>query len=200
MAKFDTTAPWVITKLMEDFGLDVLRAGAIVGNLGHESGGFENLQEDKPTVPGSAGGFGWAQWTGPRRRAYEAYCKRNNFDPRSDRANYAYLYLELKGLEGTESNTIPRLKATKGSLRDLVVNFEQNFLRAGIKHYDSRIKWTERALKAYEAAIGKPPVEPPPLPPRPVPVATPLPAWVYGLGIAVFIAILVILYMVAQNQ
>lgn len=37
-----------------------------------ERGGFTLLQEQKPTVAGSKGSFGWYQWTGPRRRAYFA--------------------------------------------------------------------------------------------------------------------------------
>ena len=66
------------------------RTAAILGNLGHESAGLTILQEIKPTVAGSKGGYGWAQWTGPRRRAYEAYCARIGKNPASDEANYAY--------------------------------------------------------------------------------------------------------------
>jgi hypothetical protein len=168
---FRQKAPGIMRQLMADFGLDPLRAAAICGNLGHESGGLTNFQEDKPIVPGSAGGFGWAQWTGPRRRAYEAYCRRNGLDPKSDKANYAYLWLELKGLEGSEQGAIPRLKATTGTLRDFVINFERNFLRAHpkYKHYDARVKWADRALAAYNAAPVGPEIIPLPETPTPVP-------------------------------
>lgn len=159
---------------MADFGLDPVRAAAIVGNLGHESGGLAILQELKPLVPGSAGGWGWSQWTGVRRRAFFAYCDRNNLDPSSDKANYGYLFVELRGIEGSEGACIPRLKAANGSLRDYVVNFERNFLRAHpkYKHYDSRTKWAERALAAYNAAPppAVEPIEPEPVPPVVEPV------------------------------
>ena len=33
--------------------------------------------------PGAKGGWGWAQWTGKRRRQFEAYVKEHNLDPYS---------------------------------------------------------------------------------------------------------------------
>ena len=86
-ATFRAKAPGIMAKLLSDFPIEKLAAAAIVGNLGHESAGLATLQEIKPTVAGSRGGYGWAQWTGPRRRAFEAYCKRNGKDPASDDAN-----------------------------------------------------------------------------------------------------------------
>ena len=94
---FETDAPWAMDKLIADFGFSVEDAAAIMGNAGHESIGFTTLQEIKPVVKGSAGGFGWFQWTGPRRRLFEAYCKRNGLNPTSREANYAYLFVELSG-------------------------------------------------------------------------------------------------------
>ena len=110
MAQYETfraTAPGVMTLLMQDFGLDETSAAAILGNLGHESAGFTTLQEVRPTVKGSRGGYGWAQWTGPRRRAFEAYCDRNKFSPSSNKANYGFLFTELKG---DEKAAIPAVK------------------------------------------------------------------------------------------
>lgn len=149
---FAAQAPWIMALLMRDFPIGLDDAAAILGNLGHECAGFTLLQEQKPTVAGSAGGYGWPQWTGPRRRAYEAYCKRNGFDPASDVANYKYLWVELQGSEG---KAIPATKAAK-SLAEKVKAFELNFERAGVKHYDSRISWAGRALDAWHAAGGKP--------------------------------------------
>lgn len=168
MSLFTQKAPSIMRKLMDDFLLSVMDAAAIVGNLGHESGGFKFLQEKKPLVPGSAGGYGWAQWTGPRRRLYEAYCARNKLDPASDKANYGYLFVELSG---SEKAAIPAVKAAK-DLRAKVIAFEAKFERAGIKHYESRLKYAEQALKAFEGAPdvqlpGKPtPTQPAPTAPR----------------------------------
>lgn len=89
---FRSKAPWIMALLMRDFKIALDDSAAILGNLGHESGGFASLQETHPTVPGSRGGFGWAQWTGQPRRSFEAYTKRNGLDPASDKANDGWLF------------------------------------------------------------------------------------------------------------
>jgi hypothetical protein len=171
-AIFAAKAPGIMRSLMADFTLDVESAAAVLGNLGHESGGFRFLQEKKPLVPGSAGGYGWAQWTGPRRRSYEAYCKRTGLDPAGDKANYGFLFVELSG---SEKSAIVAVKAAKG-LRAKVIAFESHFERAGVKHYDSRLVWAQRALDAYgskrsqETSVpANTTPSPPGLPVRPVP-------------------------------
>ncbi|WP_169194921.1 phage tail tip lysozyme [Devosia sp. MC1541] len=157
-ATFRAKAPFIMSKLLGDFSIGPEDAAAIVGNLGHECGGFTQLQELKPVVAGSRGGYGWAQWTGPRRRSYEAYCKRTGKDPASDEANYAYLWIELKGIEGSEGQAIAKTVAAKG-LDAKVEAFEKAFLRAGVKHYPSRKKYAGIALAAWQIA-GKPVVKP----------------------------------------
>lgn len=147
MTLFETKAPWIMNLLRADFNLSIEEAAAVLGNLGHESGGFVYYQEIKPTVAGSRGGAGWPQWTGPRRVAFEAYCKRNGLDPKSDRANYGYLFVELTT---TEKAAIPAVKAASG-LEAKVRAFEAKFERAGVKHYDSRYAYAKRALAAHAA-------------------------------------------------
>lgn len=173
---FRAKAPGIMAQLIRDFAITPEDAAAILGNLGHESAGLTILQEIKPTVAGSRGGYGWAQWTGPRRRAYEAYCKRTGKDPASDEANYAYLYVELKGIEGSEKAAIGKLKAAKG-LDAKVEAFEKAFLRAGVKHYPSRKQWAAVAMDAWRKAGGTT-VAPKPAPIRPEePVAKAAPPW-----------------------
>lgn len=155
---FRTKAPWIMSLLMRDFGLDQIGAAAICGNLGHESGGLASLQEISPTVKNSKGGYGWAQWTGPRRRDFFAYCDRNHLNPASDEANYKWLFLDLSG---DYKNAIAAVKKAQG-LEAKVQAFEQTFEKAGIKHYESRNLWAARALEAYRAS----------------PLPIPLPGWV----------------------
>lgn len=147
-AHFRSTAPRYMKLLMADFGFSLEDAAAVFGNLGHESRGLTDLQEDKPTVAGSRGGFGWAQWTGPRRRAYEAWCKKHGKDAKADDTNYAYLFVELKG---DEKRAVAKTKEANG-LDGKVEAFEQTFLRAGVKHHPSRKKWAAIALDAYKTA------------------------------------------------
>lgn len=166
---FREKAPGIMALLMADFGLTADDAAAILGNLGHESGGFKFLQEIKPTVAGSEGGWGWAQWTGSRRDAFEAYCDRNGLDRSSDTANYKWLWVELKG---EYAKAIQAVKAAVG-LYNKVVAFELAFEKAGVKGYDSRLTWANKALAAFHAA-GDPAATP--ITPASVEVLHPLPA------------------------
>lgn len=167
---FRAKAPAVMAQLITDFSISPIDAAAILGNIGHECAGFTALQEIKPVVAGSKGGYGWVQWTGPRRRAYEAYCARTGKDPASDEANYAYLFIELKGIEGSEKAAIGKLKAAQG-LEAKVIAFEKAFLRAGVKHYPSRLQWANIALDAWRShgKTGIPIPNPTPIPTVPLP-------------------------------
>ncbi len=149
MTLFEQKVNFIRPLFMKDFDASALDAAAVIGNFAHETGGFKHFQELNPTVAGSRGGFGWPQWTGPRRRAYEAYCKRNNLDPFSDKANYAYVFVELKG---TEKNAIKKLKEAKG-LKAKVTAFEKAYERAGIKHYAKRYEWAKKAKAVPLTAI-----------------------------------------------
>lgn len=150
-ALFKAKVPALMKQFMVDFQCTKEDAAAVFGNAGHESTGFINMQEIAPTVAGSRGGYGWFQWTGPRRVAFESYCIRNGLKATSDDANYKWLFVELKG---SERAAIPATKRAK-TLRDKVVAFEMNYERAGIKHYDSRLKWAQIALAAFEAKYGE---------------------------------------------
>jgi hypothetical protein len=132
---------------MKEFNLDVLDSAAIVGNGGHESGGFKSLQEIKPVVPGSRGGYGIMQWTGPRRRAYEAFCKKLNIDPSSMEANWEFLKYELS--ETPEKRALVEIRKHK-TLDTKTESFMKMFLRPGVPHLQARKDWALRALHAYE--------------------------------------------------
>lgn len=82
-------------QLASDLGISPTAASGIVSNLNAESG-IQGINEKNPVVPGSRGGFGWAQWTGSRRRDFEAWAAKRGLDPSSDEANYGFLVDELK--------------------------------------------------------------------------------------------------------
>ena len=148
---FRIKVPEIASDLMSDFGLTLEQACGILGNIGHECAGFRTMQEIKPIVPGSRGGWGWCQWTGPRRRAFEAWCEENGFDDLSDdAANYGFLKHEL---ETTERRALRHLKGT-GSLADATRSFMDKFERPGIEHFDSRLNWAREAKTAYRASRG----------------------------------------------
>jgi hypothetical protein len=138
---FATKAPGIMAQLQKDFGLTKEQAAGIVGNLGHESGGFQKMQELNPRG-GGRGGFGWAQWTGPRRKAFEAWSAANGLDPRSDAANYGFLRHELMGSERGALAAVRGQSTAQGA----TVAFERSYERAGVKHYGSRMAYADRAL------------------------------------------------------
>lgn len=170
LSLFKEWAPQIAKVLEHTFDLDREETIAILGNLGHESGGFKSLQEKKPLIPGSRGGYGIAQWTGPRRKRYENHCAARGLDPASLEANLTYLVWELQN-DPVESKAIQAVKNAQGR-RAKVIAFETSFERAhkNYKHYDSRMKWASIA----ERVLAGEPVRIPRVPGRKKP---PNPGW-----------------------
>ena len=98
----------IMADLKRELGLTHEQAAGLVGNLGYESAGFKALQEGRPIS--GAGGFGYAQWTGPRRRKFMQYAQQRGLDPKSHEANVGFLKHELTG---EHAGFLRRLKQTK---------------------------------------------------------------------------------------
>lgn len=146
ISSFDAKAAQIMRNLQDDFGLTPEQSAGFVGNLAHETGGFKFHQEIKPKVPGSRGGAGWAQWTGPRRKKFEQWAAKRGLDTRSDAANYGFLKHEL---ETSESGTLEALRKTKNA-RDAALVVEKKFERSGVKNYKSRYSYADKALNAFK--------------------------------------------------
>lgn len=112
--------------LTKDFGLTTEQAAGIVGNLAAESGNFTTMQEINPLVKGSRGGYGFAQWTGPRRVDFENWAKSNGLSTDSYEANYGFLKYELSNTP--EGNVLEGIRQTTdaGSAARI---FSNEFLR-----------------------------------------------------------------------
>ena len=136
-------APQAITRLSQDLSISPKVAAGIVGQLGYESSGLQSINEMKPTVPGSRGGYGWAQWTGPRRRQFESWAQQNNMDVADPEANYQYLVHELT--QTPEKNVLSKLQGIEDPVQAGKV-FTDTFLRPGVPAYDKRASWVERAV------------------------------------------------------
>ena len=146
---FSQKAPSYMNRAMSDLGISKEQAAGIFGNLGHESGGLVgNAQEKDPTIKGSKGGLGWGQWTGDRRKNFEAFAKSNNLNAASDEANYRFLIHELNT---SEKGSLDAIKKSK-TAEEATIAFEQNYERAGVKHYDSRMSYAKAALDAMNGA------------------------------------------------
>lgn len=147
----------LLSDLKRDFKLTDAQAAGVVGNLMYESGGFNSLQEIQPTVPGSRGGYGYAQWTGPRRNAFESYAKSNDLDPSSYEANYGFLKHEIETdpYERRQFNTVKKARTAEEAAR-LV---SDNFLRPGIPNVPAR-----QQLAAQAMGYSKMPIPPAEIP------------------------------------
>lgn len=136
--------------LMRDLGLTEFQAAGLLGNLGHETGGFRHLQEIAPAIPGSRGGWGIAQWTGPRRVAMEAWAEARGLDPASEAANLGFLHAELTT---SEAGALAALKRA-ATLEEATEVFCRRFERPGIVALPDRLAWARRALTAIRRATG----------------------------------------------
>jgi hypothetical protein len=137
-------AAQLMADLQRDLGLTKEQAAGVVGNLMHESGGFGSLQEISPLVPGSKGGYGYAQWTGPRRTAFESYVANNGLDPTSYEANYGFLKNELQTdpYERKQFMTVKSAQTAEEAARLI----SENYLRPGIPHMPARVAFANQAL------------------------------------------------------
>ncbi len=143
-ADFVAKAPRIMRDLMRDIpGLTAFQAGGILGNIGHECGGFRQLLQ--LGVPEGKGGMGWCQWDGARRGAFLKHAADHVLNWRSDEANYGYLLAELRG---TEKEALKELMR-QTSLEASVVSFDERFERSGVKALDRRTRFARLAMTAF---------------------------------------------------
>ena len=169
MTEFERIAAGLIRNIMAEpqWDLGLLDAAAIVGNAARETGDFKYCTELKPTVPGSKGGINLFQWTGPRRRDFEAYAKRNGLDPCAWSTGYKFFFYETQNT--WEKRWVPGIKKFK-TLNEKTVAFEELYERAGVKAIADRQARALRALRAYEKYPNADPIVPLPGAPAPAPV------------------------------
>lgn len=150
---FRLKAPSVMGDLMTDFNLMEHHAAGILGNLGEELNGFTELQEIHPLVPGSRGGFGWAQWTGPRRTQFEQFCKEHKLSVVSDEANYGFLRQELQTTQKQAIAALTAQTTLEGAVQAFMNSFERPASQtAGLA---TRLRYAHHALDAFDEAKAK---------------------------------------------
>jgi hypothetical protein len=103
-------------------------------NIQDESGWNAGINEAAPIVPGSRGGFGLYQVTGPRRRDYEAFAAAQGVDPSDPMAQAQNLMRELNG---PESAAMRRIMATS-TAGDAATAIATHFLRPAASHLAER--------------------------------------------------------------
>jgi hypothetical protein len=116
-------------------GLPPHVAEGFVMNFQDESGFDSGVNERNPTVPGSRGGFGLYQLTGPRRVQYEAFASERGVDPSDVDTQLDFMMMELEGPESAAAQSI--LSAPDaGSAAAAIVS---DFLRPSAEYRDQRV-------------------------------------------------------------
>lgn len=115
-------------------GLPEHIADGFIMNMQDESGLNPGINEANPIVPGSRGGFGLYQLTGPRRVAYEGFAADRGVDPSDTNAQLDFLMSELQGPESRAAKAIFSTKDA-GSAGAAIVN---HFLRPAEEHRTAR--------------------------------------------------------------
>lgn len=153
-ASFEARAGRVIQMLMLDLApLEEVNAAAILGNLGGESGLDPNINEGRPMIPGSRGGFGWEQATGPRRIALEKWAADHDIDVGTDEANYTFLVHELQTTENQSLRLLRNTKTLEAGVASFMMAFERPS-RQDAAEVARRMVWARRALAGYKALVG----------------------------------------------
>lgn len=124
----------MIRQGLVDRGLPSHVADAFVVNFKDESGLNPGINEANPVVPGSRGGFGLYQLTGPRRTAYESFAAQRGVDPSDVDAQLDFLKYELDGPEAKAAQSILSAPDTSTAAQAIV----NNFLRPSEEHRTRR--------------------------------------------------------------
>jgi hypothetical protein len=146
--RWNDWAPRYIADLCHDFGLTPEQAAAFPGNFAAESGHFNLLQEQHPLVSGSKGGYGHGQWTGPRRRTFEAWLKAKGYKADSYEGNYSFVFRELSG--PYRQSVLERVKRST-SLENAVWIVGKYYEGPAVLNLAPRVKGAKEALALYKA-------------------------------------------------
>jgi len=146
-------------------GVSLPVAQGIVANMKAESNLQPGINEIAPVVPGSRGGFGLNQWTGPRRVAYEQFAAERGA-PLDDLQTQ--LDFTMYELQGPEKAAYAALQGVQDPLEAARI-YSERFLRPGIPNMDKRLGYA-----ADIAGMPMPSSSTPFGPGTPVAAATPM--------------------------
>lgn len=115
-------------------GLPQHVAQGFVMNMRDESNLNPGINEAAPIVPGSRGGFGLSQWTGPRRRALEQFAASRGVPVSDMNTQLDFLMTELQGPESRAAQSI-FAAPDAATAADAIL---RNYLRPAPEHVASR--------------------------------------------------------------
>ena len=116
-------------------GLPAHVAEGFALNAGEESGFDPGINEITPLVEGSRGGFGLFQWTGPRRRALEAFAAQRGVSPADPELQLDMIAQELRTTERRAASSIFATETSAQAAAAIVTDF----LRPAPENRDRRV-------------------------------------------------------------
>jgi Phage tail lysozyme len=127
-------------------------AKGIVANMIAESGLKTDVNEIAPVVPGSRGGYGLNQWTGPRRVAYEKFATDRGVGFDDLDAQLDYTLWELQNTEKPAWDALQGAKTADEATRI----YSERFLRPGKPNMDARLANSARLAGTPSLSFGLP--------------------------------------------
>ena len=121
-------------------GIPLVAAQGIVANMMAESGLNPGINEIAPLVPGSRGGYGLNQWTGPRRVQFEEFARARGTSPDDLNTQLDFTVWELRNTEKSAGNAL--MAAPDVATATQV--YSNQFLRPGIPHMDQRLAYAQQ--------------------------------------------------------
>jgi hypothetical protein len=112
----------------------------LAGNAAVESGFNPGINEIAPVVPGSRGGFGLFQWTGPRRKQFEQFAAARNAPLDDLNTQLDFTVWELNNTERRAGEALQGVQDPTEAARIV----SERFLRPGTPHLDRRVQETQR--------------------------------------------------------
>ena len=139
---YDPKAPWAIgmdtmtalgktpsadhlAKGLEARGFTQPAAQGAVMAMNDESGLNPSVNEVSPLVPGSRGGFGLNQWTGPRRVALEKFAADTGRDVRDPQVQLDFMAQEMAGPEASAGRSV----MSAATPQDAAIKMTTDYLR-----------------------------------------------------------------------
>lgn len=110
-------------------------ARGMVANMMVESRLNPGINEIAPVVPGSRGGYGLNQWTGPRRVQYEAFAAQRGAPLDDLNTQLDFTLWELNNSEKSAGAAIMGAPDAETAAR----LYSERFLRPGVPNMDARI-------------------------------------------------------------
>jgi len=119
---------------LQERGVPLAAIVAVDMNVQDESGWDPAANEASPVVPGSRGGFGLMQWTGPRREALEQFAAQQGRSPADPELQADFFLMEAEGPEKAAwSATL-----SQNDPGQAAATFAKKFLRPAHQHLARR--------------------------------------------------------------